>query len=178
MEQEKSALIVIDLQNDFTLKNGKAHACTSQADITIPKINELIKIFENKNIEVVYFKTEWKSLIVKLLTKNSVKPESHGAELDKRLTSLKKTIFVKNNKNIFSNEEFLEFLKKNNINKLYLSGLAVEHCINTSFKEAQKLNIETDIISDAIISYKCTELTPLLNKYFPSKNLVISSSLS
>nr|WP_289028139.1 isochorismatase family protein [uncultured Paraglaciecola sp.] len=112
MEQEKSALIVIDLQNDFTLKNGKAHACTSQADITIPKINELIKSFENKYIEVVYFKTEWKSLIIKLLTKNSVKPGSHGAELDKRLTSLKKTYLLRIIKIFFLTGNLWNFLKK------------------------------------------------------------------
>jgi len=177
LNNEKSALIIIDLQNDFTLKTGKAHACSSQADIVIPRINELIETCENKNIEVIYFKTEWKNFIIKLLTKNSVKVGSHGAQFDDRLTHEKKNVFIKNDKNIFSNKDFVDYLKKNNIKKLFLSGLALEYCINTSFKEAQKINVETNIVSDAIISYKCTELTPLLNKYFPNESLVLSSNI-
>ncbi|MEP0354883.1 isochorismatase family cysteine hydrolase [Paraglaciecola sp.] len=177
MNEENSALIVIDLQNDFTLKTGKAHACASQADLIIPKINALIKTCEQKNIDVIYFKTEWKNLLVKLLTKNSVKVGSYGAELDSRLTSDNKSIFVKNNKNIFSDKHFTEYLQQHKITNLYLSGLAVEFCINTSFREAQKLKIKTNIVSDLVISYKCTDLEPLLGEFFPTDSLILSTNL-
>jgi len=177
MNKDKSALIVIDLQNDFTQKNGKVHACISQVDIIVPRINNLIKDSENKNVEVIYLKTEWKNLLIKLLTKNSVKPGSSGAQIDERLTSLNKTVFMKNNKNIFSSQEFIQYINTNKINKLYLTGLAVEHCIKVSFDEAKSLNLDVYIVSDAVISYKCTELIPLLNKHFPKEKLVTINSL-
>lgn len=43
MKKQKSALVVIDLQNDFTLETGKAHACVSQVNKLFYVVNQLSK---------------------------------------------------------------------------------------------------------------------------------------
>lgn len=152
---EKSALVVIDLQNDFTLNSGKAHACTSQVDKLIPIVNNLSEKLVKNNKKIVYLKTEWSNPIVKLLTGNSVKRGTPGAELDNRLKIYGDNIFTKGNKNSLSCSEFVKFLESNSINHLYLVGLATDYCIKVTSDNAINKGYKVTVVKDAVASYKC-----------------------
>lgn len=152
---EKSALIVIDLQNDFTLETGKAHACTAQVDKLIPIVNNLSEQFAREEKHIAYLKTEWSNPIVKLLTKNSVKRGTPGAEFDSRLKISGNNIFTKGDKNSFSCSNFVEFLEKNSINHLYLAGLATDYCIKITSENAIKKGYQVTVVNDAVAAYKC-----------------------
>ncbi|MEO1373746.1 MAG: isochorismatase family cysteine hydrolase [Cyanobacteria bacterium J06635_10] len=157
MEPEKSALIVIDLQNDFTRQTGKAHACTSQVDKLIPIVNSLSAQFTRVGRHIIYLKTEWSNPIVKLLTGNSVKTGTPGAEFDSRLKIHSDNIFTKGNKNSLSCNEFVQFLQSNSINHLYLVGLATDYCIKVTAEKAINKGYKITVVSDAVASYKCGE---------------------
>ena len=150
---EKSALVVIDLQNDFTLNSGKAHACTSQVDKLIPIVNNLSEKLVKNNKKIVYLKTEWSNPIVKFLTGNSVKRGTSGAEFDNRLKIYGDNIFTKGNKNSLSCFEFVIFLESNSINHLYLVGLATDYCIKVTSDNAINKGYKVTVVKDAVASY-------------------------
>lgn len=155
MEPEKSALVIIDLQNDFTLESGKAHACTSQVDKLIPIVNNLSEQFSQEKRYIAYLRTEWSNPIVKLLTKNSVKRGTPGAEFDSRLKMYSDNVFTKGDKNSFSCSNFVEFLENNSINHLYLAGLATDYCIKITSENAINKGYQVTVVSDAVAAYKC-----------------------
>lgn len=154
MDRQKSALIVIDLQNDFTLATGKAPACSSQVDDLIPVVNELSKQFLECQQEVIYLKTEWSNPLVKFLTGNSVKKGTKGAEFDRRLNVVSNNIFIKSNKNAFTCSEFVQFLQTNGIEHLYLVGLATDYCIKVTAEMAIKHGYRVSVVMDGVAAYK------------------------
>ena len=172
MNQQKSALIVIDLQQDFTLKTGKAHACVSQVDELMPIVNELSRKFIEKEQEVLYLKTEWSNPLVQLLTGNSVKKGTKGADFDRRLKIVSDRIFIKKNKNAFSSSEFVQFLQANSIEHLYLVGLATDYCIKISAENALKNGYRVTVVQDGVAAYKCDNLVKSL-QVLSSKNIAV-----
>ena len=177
MNNGKKALIIIDMQNDFTKEEGKNHSCTQHVDKIIPTINKLGNAFMSSGHQVIYFKTEWSSFLVKLLTGNSVQVGTVGAELDNRLKQINNNIFIKHDKNIFENKSFLNYLDEQNITELYLAGLAIEYCIKTSFKASQKYKYQTYIVSDAVAAYRCNNIDAILNKYISKPYLLKSHDI-
>ena len=175
MTQQKSALIVIDLQNDFTLETGKAHACMTQVDRLIPVVNKLGKKFIEKQQDVVYLKTEWSNPLVKFFTGNSVAKGTEGAELDRRLKIVSINIFTKGNKNIFSSTEFVSFIRENSIQHLYMVGLATDYCIKISAENAIANGYRVTVVQDAVAAYKCGNLEKSL-QVLSSKNVVVVES--
>lgn len=178
MEAKKSALIVIDLQNDFTLFSGKQNACTSQVDKLIPVVNHLSEKFNQENKQIVYLKTEWSNPIVKILTGNSVKKGTTGAEFDNRLKICSDNIFTKGNKNSLSCSEFIQFLESNSINHLYLVGLATDYCIKVTAENAIKQGYKVTVVRDAVASYKCNDYEKSLQSLSAKGvNLITSSNI-
>jgi len=177
MNRERRALIVIDFQNDFTREDGKSHACVKHVDEIIPRINDLINLFEKSNDDVIYIKTEWTNFFIKLLTGNAVASGSYGAELDKRIKQVNSHVFIKDNENIFSNVKFVQFLKNKNINKLYFVGLAVEYCIKTSFQVSQKYKYKTYVVRDAVATYRCNNIDKAVRKYISEDSLIKSQAI-
>ena len=175
MAEQKPALIVIDLQNDFTLENGKAHACISQVDELIPVVNKLSEQFIEKQQDVIYFRTEWSNPLVKLLTGNSVAKGTEGAEFDNRLKIVSNKIFTKGNKNIFSSSEFVNFIQTNFIAHLYIVGLATDYCIKISAENGIKNGYKVTVVQDAVAAYKCENLAKSLQA-LSSKNIAVVQS--
>ena len=163
IQRQKSALVVIDLQNDLTLETGKAHACVSQVDKLFPIVNQLSKKFIETEREVVYLKTEWSNPLVKLLTGNSVKKGTKGADFDSRLEIVGNNIFVKGNKNAFSSDDFKQFLQDKSIAHLYLVGLATDYCIKVSAIEAIAQGYKVTVVRDGVAAYRCEDFLKSLD---------------
>ncbi|MDJ0692644.1 MAG: isochorismatase family cysteine hydrolase [Xenococcaceae cyanobacterium MO_188.B32] len=175
VNQQKSALIVIDLQNDFTLATGKTPACTSQVDKLIPVVNKLSKKFIKNKQDVAYLKTEWSNPLVQFLTGNSVKKGTKGADFDRRLNLDSNNIFIKKNKNAFSSSEFIEFLKVKSIDHLYLVGLATDYCIKVSAEKAIENGYRVTVVRDGVAAYKCEYFLKSL-QVLSSKNCAVVES--
>ena len=176
IEKQKSALVVIDLQKDFTLETGKAHACISQVNKLFPVVNQLSKTFIATEQEIVYLKTEWSNPLVKLLTGNSVKKGTRGADFDSRLEIVGNNIFVKGNKNAFSSDDFRQFLQEKSIAHLYLVGLATDYCLKVSAEKAIAKGYRVSVVRDGVAAYRCEDFLKSLNT-LASKGVVVVESL-
>ena len=175
LERQKSALVVVDLQNDFTLETGKAHACVSQVNKLFPIVNQLSKKFIATEQEVVYLKTEWSNPFVKLLTGNSVKKGTTGADFDSRLKVVSNNVFIKGNKNAFASDDFRRFLQDKSIAHLYLVGLATDYCIKVSAIRAIAQGYKVTVVRDGVAGYRCEDF--LLSLYIlVSRNVAVEES--
>ncbi|MGD1919676.1 MAG: isochorismatase family cysteine hydrolase [Pleurocapsa sp.] len=175
IKKQKSALVVIDLQNDFTLETGKAHACVSQVDKLFPVVNQLSKKFIETEQEVIYLKTEWSNPLVKLLTGNSVKKGTKGTDFDSRLEIIGNNIFVKGNKNAFSSNDFKQFLQDKSIEHLYLVGLATDYCIKVSAIKAIASSYQVTVVRDGVAAYRCEDFLKSLDT-LASKDVAVVES--
>ena len=160
----KTALLVIDLQNDFTRDDGKVPACTSQMSDVINTINAAIHQRSRDGELSAVVTTRWSNPMVKLLTKNSVKPGSFGAEIDARLSQDIHPRFIKSSKDIFTSQKLTQWLKENQVEEVIFSGLALEHCISVSVKAAVSRHYRASLLAGGLASYQCANREKYLLK--------------
>ncbi|MCB1754454.1 MAG: cysteine hydrolase [Gammaproteobacteria bacterium] len=156
--------LIIDLQNDFTLDKGKVHACTYQLQSIIEKINQTVEQRNKDKALTALITTQWSNPLVRLLTKNSVKPGSFEAEVDARVSNEIKDHFIKPGKNIFTSKEFVNWLEMNEVEGLIFSGLALEHCIIVSVNAAIAQGYTVFLLPEGLASYKCGQREKYLLK--------------
>jgi nicotinamidase-related amidase len=161
---KNSILVIIDLQNDFTLPNGKMPACIAEVDAIFEPINALIEHWHANALPVAVLSTQWGSWLMRLLTRNSVAAGSEGAKLDARLVLGAAKCLVKPGKSAFTSPQFTELLVATGKKDLVLCGLAAEHCITATAQEALERDLQVSIIKDAIASYKCGGKEATLSK--------------
>ncbi|MFH1234053.1 MAG: isochorismatase family cysteine hydrolase [Candidatus Diapherotrites archaeon] len=148
-----SALIVIDMQNDFSLKGGALYV--PEGEQVIPVILELLKTASAKKVPVV-FTMDWH-------TEND--PEfsaenwpkhcvigSKGAEFVEELKAFaEKSFAVKQpGHDKFPGTNLGAFLKKNLVKKIFFCGLATEYCVKFTALTAKGLGFEVFVVRDAI----------------------------
>ena len=137
MMQEK-ALIIIDIQNDIT-KNYK--------DI-IENINKAIDWAVKNNIHVIYIRHENLSAGTR-----TFKPNTHGSELAPDLKIVTDNIFTKYIGNALSSEEFVNFIRKNEVCDFYIAGADAVACVKSTCYNLCKENYSVNVLSDCITSY-------------------------
>lgn len=149
--KEKEALLVIDLQNDITLPDGKIATNTVQSDEAIENINRIIS---TRRAETVYILHEFKETnpIIKFITKGALRHGEDGALMDKRIKVEGNNFFIKHISDSFSNKDLNAFLVKNKINHLYIAGADAEYCVDKTIKGALNRKYKISVIKDSIVT--------------------------
>ncbi len=155
----KKALVITDIQNDIT-KNYK--------DI-IDNINQSINWAVNNDGYVIYIRHESLSEGTR-----TFKPNTRGAELVPDLKIASKNVFTKYKGNILSSEEFEDFINKNGIEELYITGADAVACVKFSCYNLAKANYKVNVLSDCITSYDKKKIDTMLH-YYESKGCKIIS---
>lgn len=156
----KSALVVIDIQNDIT-KNYKN---------VIGNINTAVDWAVAAGIPVVYIRHENLSAGTR-----TFKPDTRGAELVPDLKIVSKNIFAKYKGNALSSEEFADFIRKNEISDFYLAGADAVACVKSTCFNMCKENYRVTVLSDCVTSYDTSKIDEML-RYYESKGSSIISS--
>ena len=147
---KKSALVVIDLQNDIT-KNYKE---------IIGKVNEAIKWADKKELWVVYIRHNNLSAGTR-----TFKPGIHGAELVPELNVVSDHIFTKSKSNALTSEAFGAFIQEHSITDFYVAGADATACIKSTCFNMTKSGYTVHVLSDCITSYDKKKLPELLTYY-------------
>lgn len=152
-KKSNKALFIVDLQNDFCPGGALA---VKDGDKIIPVINELMKKFE-----WVLASKDWhpkNSIHFDKWPKHCVQ-NTEGAKFHPKLKSKKiKQIFFKGSDNKDDGYSAFEatninlnaYLKKQNINELFITGLATDYCVKSTALDALKNGYKTYVITDAI----------------------------
>jgi nicotinamidase-related amidase len=151
---KNTLLVVIDLQNDFTLPGGKLPACTAEVDKLFMPLNAALAYGRTVGLPAVVLTTRW-GLWVRLLTHNSLAPGSHGLQQDSRVEAGHAQRLEKPRKSAFSSPHFVQLLQSQDVQHMVLTGLTAEHCIAATTKDALARGIQVTLLTDAIASYRC-----------------------
>ncbi|MCX7798466.1 MAG: nicotinamidase [Melioribacter sp.] len=147
------ALFIVDLQNDFC-PNGALP--TPKGDVIIPVINKLMDKFD-----VVLASKDWHpedSGHFNKWPKHCIQ-NSYGAEFPAGLHVEKiHKIFLKGTSDKddgysafeATNENLAEYLRKNNIDELYVTGLTAEYCVKQTVLDSLKNGFKTFVIKDGV----------------------------
>lgn len=150
---QKTALVIIDIQNDIT-KNYKE---------IIDNINKAIQWAVDHEIHVVYIRHENLSAGTRTFKTNTV-----GADLAADLKIVSDNVFTKYKSNALTSEAFTEFILKNDIGDFYIAGADATVCVKSTCFNLRKANHGVNVLSDCITSYDKKKMGEML-EYYQSK---------
>ena len=152
---DNKALLVIDIQEDYTGVNSSKKLRYKDADKLVIRVNKIIEECTKNDIDLIYIKQEFEGVIPILLTKlfshGSAIKGTPGAEFDKRLNRVSKNCFSKSMPSSFSNSELKKYLEENKIQELYIVGLDGQFCVKETVKDAIKEKYRVNLINNAIL---------------------------
>jgi len=169
--KKTSALLVVDVQNDFCPGGALS---IPEGDKIIPVINKCIEFFENKKLRI-FITRDWHPKITTHFKKHGgVWPDhciqnTEGAQFHPDLKIPKDAMILSKGTNPEEDaysafhaidadgRKFLDILKHEGINELYICGLATDYCVKESTLEALKQGISVKVLIDGI---KGVDLTP------------------
>jgi nicotinamidase-related amidase len=142
-ESNKTALVIIDIQNDY-FPGGTMELAS--ADDTAAKAASVLSYFRKKEMPVIHVQhislQEGATFFL---------PNTEGAEIHKSMTPLKtEKVITKNFPNSFRDTKLLDYLKENNISKLILCGMMTDVCVDSTTRAAMDYGFENTIITDAV----------------------------
>jgi nicotinamidase/pyrazinamidase len=160
----KKALLIVDVQNDFSPGGALG---VPEGDKIIPPINKYIKIFSQKKIPI-FATRDWHPVKTKHFKDfGGIWPvhciqNTRGAAFHIELKLPKGVILLykgmdpkKDSYSSFHAEDisgmkFLNILKRLGIREIYIGGLATDYCIKYSAKDALKNGFKVNVLIDAI----------------------------
>ena len=157
------ALLVIDVQEDYTGLKGKQPVPYKNAEIQIAIINRLIDKASKTGIKVVYIRHLYdNNLLTRLFIGRGIEGLP-GTELDARINVINRNEFTKKLSDSFSNPQFEAFLIKNHVDELYLVGLDAAYCIYNTSMGALNRGYKVTVVDDAIMTQK--NMPDILKRY-------------
>lgn len=161
----KKAILVIDIQKDFTGEHAKMPVDKKQAIQMIDNVNRLIDNATAKNLLIVYIGNEYGKLNLLNIFRNfAAIKNTDGIQQDERLHIVNNHYFEKQKGNAFSNPALHTFLQKENIGELLIAGLYAEHCIYQTLKGALKNKYRTVLLTDCVASKSDNQLDAAIDK--------------
>lgn len=135
-EFEKSALIVLDMQNYFL--DMPSHAFLPSADAIVPNLQKLIKIYYSKKRPVIFTRhenTRTNSNLMYEFWKNILK-KGHQSKITKKLNTKNAKIIKKTQYDAFYKTNLEKFLKRKHIKHLLITGVMTHLCLETTARSA------------------------------------------
>ena len=165
----KQAVLVIDIQEDFTGTTARPPFPYRDSDKLISTVNKITESASHKNVLIVYIKQELSGFSGRLLSNlvgGGVAIKGNpGTEVDKRVAIFSDTIFPKPRSDAFSNPKLEEYLIENQVNELILVGLDADGCIHATARGALNRGYKVNIIKDAIVLMNEEKWEELLEEY-------------
>lgn len=169
------ALLILDIQNDFTSSTAKMPVDTNQAREIIANINKLTANTQANGLLPIYIGNEFsKNDILNIFRNFAAIKGSEGCKIDERLNVVNNNYFSKNRGSAFTNKLLAAFLELRKINELYVAGLYGEACVRATVKSAIKHGYNVTVLSDCIASKTDKKRKSTIEKYRNTGVRVIS----
>ncbi len=145
-----SAVLVIDVQNDFTSQNGiylKKHSGGVIIKNSLKNIISFLEQVKNKMPVVCVFSSYHEDQFGVGTSMCITGTYGHEISISSDLYTCS---FSKTNHSAFSSGELHLYLKSENINRLFLAGFLPEYCVSATAKDAKKLGYQVFILKDCV----------------------------
>lgn len=151
----QSALLVIDIQEDFTGADAKKPFPYPNAAEMIVNANRAIETASKKGMAVAYIRHEWPNrFIFRAFFGGRAIEGQPGASIDKRVKVVNSNFFTKKIGDAFSNPELNDFLIENRVNQIYLVGLDASGCVLKTAEGALNRGYGVTVLEDATVGFK------------------------
>lgn len=161
-DNPKSALLVIDVQNDTT-DNTAFYGDTTGF---VERVNQAITFAEDNGMEILYVKNITSSNpIIQLLAQGKYKKGTNGVELDGNLRLVNGNIFEKSIGDSFSSSDFEEYLVTKEVDTLYIVGADAAACVYSTAGGGLNRAYNVSVIKDAIITINDKAMVQMLEQY-------------
>lgn len=148
------AILVIDVQDDYTGVSGRKEPIYKNVDDQIARINKLIEKASSSGMQVVYIRHLFSNNII---TRNMIGrtiEDLPGTELDPRIKVVSGNDFTKKISDAFSNPKLSEFLTTHHVNELYLTGLDGLYCVYKTALGGMNRGYHVTVVADTVMSRK------------------------
>jgi nicotinamidase-related amidase len=150
------ALLVIDLQSDFTRKTGKNGYQDAQVDRTLDSVNGLAAAAHASGVPVVSIRQVVTAPLAAFIGRILAGPGgivgSPGIGLDPRLDLKADHDFTKHRGDAFSNPELERWLDSNRIGKLQIVGLDGCYCVRLTSLGALNRGYDVEIVENGVLA--------------------------
>ncbi|OGB84944.1 hypothetical protein A2994_01195 [candidate division Kazan bacterium RIFCSPLOWO2_01_FULL_48_13] len=160
---EVTALVVIDVQNDFGSPDKKFFRASRGGDLSlvdpmVDKLERLIPIAERAGVLVVYTQQIYDRFKLSNLQKEQYDLDGKLVTCDTsgngykfyRINPPANRVFPKYDFNIFSNRELVQFLKDKSIKTLVITGMDIIFCVETAIRNGYDLGYKIVVPEDLI----------------------------
>ena len=138
----ETALIIIDIQNDYFPNGANPLENSNEAVIQAKKILDL---FRHKKLPIIHIQH-----ISRKAGATFFLPDTLGAEIHNTLKPIVgEQIIEKNSPNSFRNTSLLSYLKDNAITNLVICGMMTHMCVDATVRAAKDLDFSCTLIGDA-----------------------------
>ncbi len=164
--KRETALLAIDLQNDFLGTDGRMPVAKSQVPGLLKMTNRLLVNANEKRWSVVYIVNEFSpwDFPANLFRHNAAIRGRAGADIDRRVVKVQGVWYTKSKGDAFSNPDLAPFLNAQNIGKVILTGVFAEGCIWRTARGALRNGFTPVIVADAVASASDARRTAALEK--------------
>ncbi len=141
----KTALIVIDMQNDYLYEKRKDKFAYNTSELTAA-VNELIHQYDENACDVIYIRHIIQNLPTNRLLFGFSIAGTEGAELFSGLDIVSEYCFDKLVGDAISNKKLCELIQQKGYKTLHLCGLDECGCVASTALGAAKRGIKAEII--------------------------------
>jgi len=161
----KSAFLVLDLQKDFTGPQARFPADSHQVERTLHWANWVIDGATVSNFVVVYIRNEFEpGGIENFVRGNAAVKGSPGIGLDPRLKVVGDHAFSKNKGDAFSSRALENFLKTNQVSRVYVAGLMGSACVLETVQGALGRGYDVRVLGEAVADRSLSRRDKALEK--------------
>jgi nicotinamidase-related amidase len=162
---ERSALLVIDIQEGTTGRASISEGLIHQSSSFIQSVNRVIQKANCLQMPIAYVYHENTHWLLNLISRGVLAKGSPGTAIDKRITVITNNIFSKIKMDSFSNPNLDAFLRNHEINHLYITGLDAAYCVDRTSRASLKRGYHVTVIRDAVISETESKRKEMFQKY-------------
>lgn len=142
-KKEKTALIIIDIQNDYFPGGTMELVEPEKAAL---KAKEVLSYFRENKMPVIHVQH-----IALQDGATFFLPNTKGAEINSIVAPLaNEKVITKNYPNSFRDTKLLEYLHENNITNLVFAGMMTDVCIDATVRASMDNGFNNTLISDAV----------------------------
>ncbi len=171
----QKALLVIDVQEDYTGLKGKQPSLYNNVEPQIAAINKLIDKASKSGAKVIYIRQICDdNFLSRLLGGGRAIEGKPGTELDSRISVVSRNDFTKKFSDAFSNPRLDDFLISNQVNEVYLVGLDAAYCVYNTARGALNRGYKVKVVKDAIMTRK--NMSEILKRY--EEEGILSTSIA
>jgi nicotinamidase/pyrazinamidase len=150
-EHPKTALLVLDMQEDFLDEKGKAPINKEQIPGVTAVVNSLIDEFEKSGQLIIYVKSEFPRFALgNRIRRHAAMEGSLGANIYSKIRVSGTAVFSKKNTDAFSNKEFEKYLVDHQVNRLVVTGVYADQCVLETTLEALKRNYQVKFVRNGV----------------------------